>query len=182
MNEMKLMLIGLILTAGNLYGQPYTVGDTLPDQFFDIVRPAMDLTTGEETTVTLADCRDKLIILYYWFNGCKPCYRSFNKCDSIQPLLKGENYVVIPFTYQALEDTRPTLRKFKWNMTSIVADSVLYKAFAGNTFLNMVWIKDGRVYATPETKYLTAENIMKVLGDHPDPFPLQFDRKRYTTR
>lgn len=171
------MLIGLMLTAGSLYGQPYSIGDTLPEQFFNTVYPTMDLTTGGESTLKLDDYRDKLIILYYWFNGCKPCYRSFNKCDSIQPLLKGKNYVVIPFTYQTAEATRPTLRKFQWNLTSIINDTSLYASFSHANMLNMVWIKNGRVYATPESKYLTAENIIKVLEDRPAPFPLQVDKK-----
>lgn len=72
--KIKSMLIGLMLMAGNLYGQHYTLGDTLPEQFFNTVYPAMDLTTGEETTLTLGDYRDKLIILYFWFNGCSPVF------------------------------------------------------------------------------------------------------------
>lgn len=180
--KIKLMLLGLMLMAGNLYGQPFKIGDTLPEQFFDKVYPAMDLTTGEETTLTLNDYRDKLVILYYWFNGCGPCIRSLNKCDSIQPLLKGKNYVVIPFTYQSLETTRQILQRFQWSMTTIIADSIPYDTFDGNTFRNTAWIKDGKVYATPESKYLTAENIIKVLENQPNPFPLQVNKMQVATR
>lgn len=180
--KIKLMAIGLVLMAGTLYAQPFTVGDTLPEEFFKKVHPAMDLTTGEETTLTLDDYRDKLIIMYYWFNGCSPCIRSLNKCDSIQPLLKGKNYVVIPFTYQTGETTRRILKRFNWNMTSIIADSFPYTTFDGSSFNNTAWILEGKVYATPESKYLTAENIMKVLENHPNPFPQKVNRKRTITK
>ena len=164
-------MLFLLFQAGYMHAQTYSVGDTLPEEFFNAERPGMDLTTGQPTTVKLSDYRDKLVILYFWFNSCAPCIRSFIKCDSIQPLLKGENYVVIPFTYQTLETTQRILKRFQWNMTSIVADSVLYDAFAGRTFRNTAWIKDGRVYATPESKYLTAENIRKVLAGQKEVFP-----------
>ncbi|PPL04297.1 AhpC/TSA family protein [Parapedobacter indicus] len=175
MKKIKLSMVMLLLLfqAGYTHAQTYSVGDSLPEEFFSTVHPAMDLTTGESTTVKLEDYRDKLVILYFWFNGCSPCIRSFIKCDSIQPLLKGENYVVIPFTYQTLETTQRILRRFQWNMTSIIADSVLYEAFAGRSFRNTAWIKDGRVYATPESKFLTAENIRKVLAGHREAFPLE---------
>jgi Peroxiredoxin len=175
MNTIKLSIVMLLLLfqAGYMRAQTYSVGDSLPEEFFSTVHPAMDLTTGESTTIKLEDYRDKLVILYFWFNGCSPCIRSFIKCDSIQPLLKGENYVVIPFTYQTLEITQRILKRFQWNMTSVIADNVLYNAFAGGSFRNTVWIKDGRVYATPESKFLTAENIRKVLAGYQEPFPLE---------
>ena len=137
------------------------------------------MTTGKETTIRLADYRDKLIILDYWFTGCKPCIRSLIKLDSILAERPQNDVIVIPFTYETAEYAkRWTLSRFKWNMTSIVADEVLRKHFIHDGFMNMAWIKDGKVIATPFSVDATAENMDKVIrGEQPD-MPLHTRKKK----
>jgi len=148
-------------------------GDSLPDSFYQIKHRSVDVLTGHTQDIRLEDYRDQLVILDFWFNGCKPCMVSLNKLDSIRAAKGDDRWVVFPFTYQSAEASKHTFDRFKWGFTSIVSDTVLRKLFTGEGFQNMVWIKDGKVVATPPSSFVTWENIEKVLDGEEPSMPLR---------
>lgn len=144
-------------------------GDLLPDSLYQIEHRAFDISANVSTSIRLEDYRDRMIILDFWFNGCKPCIMSLNELDSIQSIHGDDRWIIIPFTYQSEENSSRAFERYKWNFKSIVSDTILRKLFFGNGFQNMVWIKDGKVIATPPSSFATWNNMSKVLnGKEPD--------------
>ncbi len=178
----KLMMVFLLFavqfgargqTLGREKPEIYRAGDTLPNSFFDTVHQAVEASTGKDTTIRLADYRNRLVILYFWFAGCKPCIQSISKLDSLRAARPDLDFVVIPFTYESADYAKEwTLSKFKWNLVSIVADKDLRQQFIYPGFMNMAWIMNGKVVATPEGRFLTADNIRKIVDGDSNPFPL----------
>src|SRR5690606_41119024 len=64
-------------------------GDALPDSFYLMKHRSVNVLTGHTQDIRLEDYRDQLVILDFWFNGCKPCMVSLNKLASIRAA-KGE--------------------------------------------------------------------------------------------
>ncbi|MFC7522314.1 peroxiredoxin family protein [Parapedobacter sp. GCM10030251] len=152
-------------------------GDALPDSFYRMKHRSVNVLTGHMQDIRLEDYRDQLVILDFWFNGCKPCMVSLNKLDSIRAARGDDRWVVFPFTYQSAEASKHTFDRFKWGFTSIVSDTVLRKLFTGEGFQNMVWIKDGKVVATPPSSFATWENIEKVLDGEQPSMPLRAEMR-----
>lgn len=145
----------------------------MPQLIYQAKHQAYDIATGQLINLRLKEYDDKLIILDYWFNGCKPCIQSLNKLDSIAEVHGDSRWVVIPFTYQSFEQSQRTFDKHKWRFTSILADTILRQHFIGNGFRNIAWIKNGKVIATPPTSFATWENISKVLNGEEPSMPLR---------
>jgi len=138
--------------------------EALPESVFQAVHQAINARTGESTTLTLADYRDKLIILDFWATWCGPCIGSLNKLDSLQRTLQNDNYLVIPVTYQTRQETAPAFRRFQWDMVSVIGDTLLSQVFPYAGIPHMVWIKDGRVLSIPKNTYATADNIIQAIN------------------
>ncbi|GGC47797.1 hypothetical protein GCM10011386_44930 [Parapedobacter defluvii] len=144
------------------------IGEALPESFYDEIHHAVDTSTGKDTAVKLSDYRDKLIILDFWANWCKPCIGSLIKLDSISRKLDDDRFVVLAVTQQPREMIEPVLDRFHWELLSIVSDTMLSQIFPHAGLPHQVWIKDGKVFAVPKWHFATAENILKTLsGERP---------------
>lgn len=140
------------------------VGETLPETFFETNHQAVNMRTGEETTLQMEDYRDKLIILDFWATWCGPCIYSLNKLDSISRDLPDDGYVIIPVTYQPSNEASVAYNKYRWDFTSIVGDTVLGSVFPYRGLPHMVWVKDGRVVSMPQSSYVEKETISAMLN------------------
>lgn len=139
------------------------IGEALPASFYETLHEAINAKTGEATTIKLADYKDKLIILDFWATWCSPCINSLNHLEQISDKFNSKDYIVVPVTYQGAEEADPSFKKFRWNMTSIVGDTILSKIFPHTGIPHQVWIRDGKVIGIPNTSFLTGieQNIQE---------------------
>ncbi len=141
------------------------VGDLVGDDFYSHMHKSVDWSSKAVSQTNLSLHRDKLIILDFWAPWCSPCLGSLKKLDSLKKTWDANKVVIIPVTTNGLKDITRTLNYFKWDYQSIYDDSYLSHRLIHQALPFMVWIKDGRVIATPKTSYATTENINAVLTD-----------------
>ncbi|MGV3763868.1 TlpA family protein disulfide reductase [Parapedobacter sp.] len=140
------------------------VGDSIPDTFYHMTHHAVDARTGEGQVMKLADYRDKLIILDFWASWCKACLHSINKFDTLKHDFPHEQYVVIPVTTETKSQSARTMSRLKWDLISIVGDTILGQYFPHQAIPHQVWMVNDRVVAMPNYYYSTRQNIEKAIA------------------
>lgn len=170
-------LVVLLFTATlglPLYGQaPFHlpdatslyVGDRVPEHFYTTKFKLFDLSSKAEALGDLNEDRDKLIVLDFWANWCKPCLYYLMKMDSISKELDPSKVKIIPVTYQSSKDLIKIAERFAWNYRSITEDTVLAKMFPHQSLPHMIWIYKGKVIAKPKSDYMSKENIALILKE-----------------
>jgi|GEM_PF-452415 len=140
-----------------------SIGDRVEDEFYSHMHKSVDWQTKAIKEINLKAHKDKLIILDFWASWCSPCLSSLKKIDSLKKTWDADNVIVIPVAYEQLKDIDRILAYFKWDYTTIFQDTYLKTRFPHQGLPFMVWIKDGRVIATPKTGYATTANVNAVL-------------------
>ncbi|MNH99811.1 thiol-disulfide oxidoreductase [compost metagenome] len=140
-----------------------SIGDRVDDEFYSHMHKSVDWQTKAIKEINLKAHKDKLIILDFWASWCSPCLSSLKKIDSLKKTWDADKVIVIPVAYEQLKDIDRILAYFKWDYTTIFQDTYLKTRFPHQGLPFMVWIKDGRVIATPKTGYATTANVNAVL-------------------
>lgn len=152
--------------------QPLNIGDPIPDEVWDMPLQVVNHPEGKET-ITLADYKDKLIIIDFWATFCGSCISAMPKIHEVQRQFADE-MVVIPVSWSKPEATEQTLRNHQtlWplGLSSVVEAKALIGLFPHQVVPHYVWIDpQGRVVATTATNDVSVDNIAKVLeGEEPD--------------
>mgnify|MGYP005982458341 CR=1 FL=1 len=141
------------------------VGDKVPEHFYTKKYKLFDLKSKAESIADLSADRDKLIVLDFWANWCKPCLYYLMKMDSISKELDPSKVKIIPVTYQSSKDLIKIAERFAWNYRSITEDTVLAKMFPHQNLPHMIWIYRGKVVAKPKSDYVSKENIASILHE-----------------
>ncbi|WP_286841904.1 MULTISPECIES: TlpA family protein disulfide reductase [Sphingobacterium] len=141
------------------------VGDKVPEHFYTKKYKLFDLKSKAESIGDLSADRDKLIVLDFWANWCKPCLYYLMKMDSISKELDPSKVKIIPVTYQSSKDLIKIAERFGWNYRSITEDTVLAKMFPHQSLPHMIWIYKGKVVAKPKSDYVSKENIALILHE-----------------
>lgn len=166
-----LLFLGLPCSAGQQIQDTgkLSIGDTIPDELWNLPLQVVNHPDGKKT-ITLADYKDKLIILDFWATWCSSCIKNFPKLNTIRNENK-EQLQVLLVNSRSTRDTHDKAEQFlskrqkDYNLTSIVADTVLTKLFPHRSIPHYVWIKKGRYLATTNGEDLTNENVQNVFDD-----------------
>lgn len=179
MKRIKTFIIIVLLQVGCNYAQPIStikplnVGDAIPDEVWHLpLKVVNHLPTGGQETVTLADYRDKLIIIDFWATWCKPCISSLYKLDTLQQQF-ANGLAVIPTTYEDAAKAAPFVEARGWALPTAVSETTLKDYFPHRSIPHQVWIKGGRVLTIAGAEYTTSDYINKILQGH----SVDFDHK-----
>ncbi|MDM8174105.1 TlpA disulfide reductase family protein [Olivibacter sp. 47] len=152
---------GVALSADSI--TPLQIGDTIPDALWNLPLQVVNHPQGKET-IKLADYSDKLIILDFWATWCGSCIKNFPKLAALQN--DNEKHVkTLLVNSRSTRDTRNKAEQFlskrqkEYNLTSIVADTVLKKLFPHRSIPHYVWINGGRYLAATNGEDLTDGNV-----------------------
>lgn len=141
--------------------KPLSIGDKIPDELWNLPLQVVNHPQGKQT-ITLADYKDKLIILDFWATWCSPCIGSLYKLDTVQKEY-SQNLAVLPVTTEAAEEILPFIKKQGWKLQSFTNDKVLKKYFPYKAVPFQVWIKSNKLFATTNESQVTRQNIADVI-------------------
>ena len=140
------------------------LGENVSEDFYTHKHDIINWATKETYQESFVNHRDKLIILDFWASWCTACLFSLKEMhENIIPYIDTSKVIIIPVNYQDYNSIKSTLNNFKWNYQTVYDDKFLDYIFPHNSLPHMVWIKDGKIIATPKSSYATLENIEYVL-------------------
>jgi thiol-disulfide isomerase/thioredoxin len=165
--------------------RPLTVGDTLPP---DLILE--NVTNYPVSKIRLSKLNKKLIVLDFVATWCASCLKELPRLDSLQKTFAKEVAIFL-ISNEPKERLLDLNKRFKalskLTMPMVYADSFLSKMFQHKIIPHKVWIDhNGKVIAITESKYLTKENIQKLLSDSVYDLPvkkdfIEFDAKKPLT-
>jgi thiol-disulfide isomerase/thioredoxin len=142
--------------------QPVKIGDVVP------FIPAATIINHPVSSVSLADFKNKLVILDFWTTWCAPCIKMMPHFEALQKKFGGQLQFVLT-TPQEKEKIKKFLALKQVTLPCFVEDKILPTYFPHNSVPHEIWIKEGRVVAITYAEDVTEENIKKVLnGEDPD--------------
>lgn len=155
------MLLPLLSGAQSPPVKALLIGDTVPDIAIN------NIINYKTTSAKLSDFKGKLTILDFWATWCSACLINFPKMEALQKEF-GNDIRVLAVTY---EDKKKITRFFnsgagqKYNISSVVNDTLLTKLFPHQGIPHCVWIDDkGIVKTITGAEEVTAENISKMIS------------------
>ncbi|GAA4786110.1 redoxin domain-containing protein [Olivibacter ginsenosidimutans] len=151
--------------------KPLTIGDTIPQDLWNI--PLQMVQAGQEgnTTVKLKDYKGKLIILDFWATWCGPCVSEMPHLLKLQRLF-SDSLIVIPVTDQAAPTISTFIQRKKdsdttgyWaDFSSLTSDKILHSVFPNQGIPHTVIINQaGQVASVTVPRFLNRENIHNLL-------------------
>jgi len=145
------------------------IGDTLPESFWNLHLKVVN-HPQKLTTIYMENFRDKLLVLDFWANYCKPCVESIDQWDNWQQKFAVELAVIPVHVYYPSGEALPFAEERGWQLPISVgnrADTLLNKLFYAYRSFGQVWIKDGRLLAIPEHSSVTEQNLVGLLTNKP---------------
>lgn len=139
-----------------------TIGSKIPDELWTLPLQVINHPQGKET-ITLAEYKDKLIILDFWATWCGTCIAALPRLHQLEKELEND-VVILPITDQDGEKVAAFLNKNRLlsplNLMTVVQDSVFKAQFPYTMLPHEVWInKAGELYAITHSSDVTKENI-----------------------
>ena len=156
------------------------IGDTIPEEVW---KTPLQVVNSPEKTTTLANDRDKLILLDFWNTWCSACLKGFPRMEKLQQQY-GDRLKILAVSSQ----DRAELEKFFASkngqrykgMSSVSGDLHFKKLFPYVAVPFIVWIKDGKLLNTTDGAQVNEASIAEVLKGEAAALQtvLQVDRSR----
>ncbi|WP_164108682.1 MULTISPECIES: SusC/RagA family TonB-linked outer membrane protein [Sphingobacterium] len=145
--------------------QAIRIGDMLPEAFWQ-QRLKAYTTDGDSSYISLSDYRDKLLVLDFWATYCVPCVASVDKWNEWQASF-GERVKVLPIAlYNFNRSVLPFIQKRGWSLPVVFGnrgDTLLNEMFYYKRSFGQVWIRDGKLFAIPNSGTLTKIDVHNAL-------------------
>jgi thiol-disulfide isomerase/thioredoxin len=155
------MLLPLLSGAQSPPVKGLSIGDTVPDITIN------NILNYKTTSAKLADSKGKLTILDFWATWCSACLMNFPKMEALQKEF-GDSVRILAVAY---EDQKKITHFFnskagqKYNIPSVVNDTLLGKLFPHQGIPHCVWIDNNGVVKTiTGAEEVTAANIFKIIS------------------
>ncbi|WP_316831443.1 TlpA disulfide reductase family protein [Pedobacter aquatilis] len=143
---------------------PVKIGSILPESFWK--QEHSIYAGGKISKQSLAQYKDKLLILDFWATWCTSCTKKFKYLDSIQKEYEGLAVILLVDA----KDTRDTpekiakmMKRFDDKLSSIVADTVLTKQFIHTSVPHYIWIAGGNFLAATGSEFMHKGNLDAIL-------------------
>lgn len=182
--RMQYLMLICFLFSGNTFGQQseinsMKVGEVVPNVTIKNVQNYF------KEEVDISDFKGKLLILDFWGLNCAPCIEAFPKLDSLQKKFKDRIQIllvtkdskpVVDSIYK-LRSPRSSSLRFLPRFASIAGDTIFHKLFEYISLPHSVWISPtGKVRAITAGKYVTENNIERILTNNAYQLPLKYDK------
>jgi thiol-disulfide isomerase/thioredoxin len=148
-----------------LNGQPTKVlkiGDTVPNYRLS------PIINAPFTSASLADFKDKWLILDFFATWCGPCVSSLPRLDSLQRVFGKDLQIIVMDSYDPPEITMAFLAKNKsfppGGLPFVLSDTVINHWFPHTMIPHEVWIKNGVVKAITSAQEVTMDHIRKLIA------------------
>lgn len=154
------------------FANPLKVGEQMPDVIIEnVINASVD-------QIRLRDFRDDLIILHFFSIYCGTCVRELSELDQFQMQIKGLK--VIPVTNRGEEKVIQMIKKQNWSLPFATAgNETLFQYFPHTMISHVVWIKNMKIVAITEGKYLTKENLILAASGASMQLPVKQDQLGY---
>lgn len=165
-------------TANNQTIVPLSIGDSIPDDLWNMPLQVVNHPNGKET-ITLGEYKDKLIILDFWATWCAPCIKSLNTLDTLQKEFESE-VMIIPINYEKRNIVAKTFKDRNWSLLSVFSDTLINRYFPHKVVPHQIIIKNSKVLAITSANEINNKKIANILSGEDEEFKvkreIEFDR------
>lgn len=174
----------VLITSISISGQynPLKIGDTMPPEIWTTPMKVINHPQNKNT-ISLAEYKDKLILLDFWATWCESCLKNFPKMHELQKRFDGK-IQIIPVTGESsaiLNKFFSTSNGKKYtNIASIKEDKIFHELFPHRGVPFIVWIKEGRVINTTDAQQVKEKTVSEILNEEKSSLQtvIQVDRSR----
>lgn len=158
-----LCLWNTITGAQNLEIVPYQIGERMPDL------PLKNIINYKDSTGSLSQFGNKLLILDFWNVHCGTCIGMFPKEDSLQAIFSDDVQFLL-VTSDSKEKVMALLEKYNsahkkpLSLPIIFGDELFSKLFRFSYLPHYVWVApNGRIMGQTSHEFITKENLANTL-------------------
>jgi len=172
----------------NGFGQiiPLQVGDTVPDELWDMPLEIINPSTQNKTS-TLADYKgQKLLVLDFWNTWCKSCIKLFPKIDSLNVEFEGKINIV-PVSNDPSKKVLPWMEKLGivLKSTNVLGDNDITGIgayFPKKILPHVVIIADNKVRAITYPEYINNKNLNDMMNGRDVLIKMKYDDLNFNPR
>ncbi|HVT83992.1 MAG TPA: hypothetical protein VHD35_02260 [Chitinophagaceae bacterium] len=173
--KLSAFLLAVLCTAIGK-AQPFAVNDNIPAVTLN------NVLNYNSPSFSIAEYKDKLLILDFMSTGCISCIRALPRFDSLQLQFKPALQIVL-----VTSDTKQRVISFLKNnrlgrelrFPIIAEDSLLEKWFPHQFISHEAWIYKGKVIAITGAEYVNEKNVQVALSGKPLHLPVKNDITTY---
>ncbi len=111
------------------------------------IAPKFELLNSDNASIKLSDYKGKVVLLDFWYVGCKPCIKVYADIQNIQKELGKENFVVLgmnPFNRKS--QINRYKKKYNYSDMALICTDKVKDAYKVRAYPSIYLIdKDGKI-------------------------------------